>query len=832
MDGKLSPDGSLLLVGTESGSVQLWDVAKRVKIGERGIGPEPIRVAQFGRRSTQSWAAAGKNVYFSDLESGGSETVVSEESEIVDLRVYDEPPRIVTVTTNGAARLWTKAESGYRPHDPVQLDVGIFSHYDLSSDGALVASGDAVTKAVTVSDLRTGRVDQRIDLPDGVNGSSSAVFSNAGKHLLVGVVGSTALLWDLQNKRQIVVLEGHYDSILKVAFAPDDSMIATGSEDGTVKLWSAKDQFARPVAIIAGFVRGANAILSKGPEIAQVQLREQRLREDWEGAVGHMMFSSDGRRLLTTSGDRSISVWDVETDHLSSSMRVPIARVRGHVGRIDRAGMSADRSVVVSVGRDATARVWSGAPIKDRPLFQDGEGGTQAVQMITAGGKPIIVAKHYDARCGGTWQVWDPVERKMLNTTDPSQNVGHALSSISLDGLAHVSGPAADGGFSVLNLASRSTATGIPKRLAGRVDCAYVAPGGRELLLTGEKMEKILPLSGAENSATTAALYRDEFAASGNAWWLLRGSNTRTLSAVEEDYKTDSVGINRAGGRFLAANKDGTVALYDRVNGREIRSFAGADPRTIKFSVDELYVVGMSTAGVISQWRSHDGATSRELAFRGGELRYLALGGLARPVLAAVGTDGMVRLWDLQAGSAETILPEKFTADVDIEIQISNDGTRVIVEPRESCRGVLASLWSLADNTRVTSFSDDDGCPYRFRFSNDSRQVIASVSEPFRVMVWESEGGGELARRGPCLPDGIEMYDGDPSQITDQRFSDDNEYILAGTLGGATCFWHNPGAGQKLIDRAKGIVPRELTDAERKEFLLSERKDTAAAGVP
>jgi hypothetical protein len=67
----------------------------------------------------------------------------------------------------------------------------------------------------------------------------------------------------------------------------------------------------------------------------------------------------------------------------------------------------------------------------------------------------------------------------MLNTTDPSQNVGHALSSISLDGLALVSGPAADGGFSVLNLASRSTATGIPKRLAGRVDCAYVAPRSR-----------------------------------------------------------------------------------------------------------------------------------------------------------------------------------------------------------------------------------------------------------------------------------------------------------------------------------------------------------------
>jgi hypothetical protein len=91
---------------------------------------------------------------------------------------------------------------------------------------------------------------------------------------------------------------------------------------------------------------------------------------------------------------------------------------------------------------------------------------------------------------------------------------------------------------------------------------------------------------------------------------------------------------------------------------------------------------------------------------------------------------------------------------------------------------------------------------------------------------------GELVRRGPCLPEGIEMYDGDPSQITDQRFSDDDEYIVAGALRGATCFWRNPGVGQKLISRAKGIVPRELTDAERKEFFLSERKDAGCGRRP
>jgi hypothetical protein len=83
---------------------------------------------------------------------------------------------------------------------------------------------------------------------------------------------------------------------------------------------------------------------------------------------------------------------------------------------------------------------------------------------------------------------------------------------------------------------------------------------------------------------------------------------------------------------------------------------------------------------------------------------------------------------------------------------------------------------------------------------------------------------GERRRRRtgqkrPLSPEGIEMYDGDPGQ----RFSDDDEYIVAGTLGGATCFWRNPGAGPKLISRAKGIVPRELTDVERKEFFLLQR---------
>ncbi|RNJ42393.1 hypothetical protein B5V01_08155 [Mesorhizobium erdmanii] len=85
-------------------------------------------------------------------------------------------------------------------------------------------------------------------------------------------------------------------------------MIATGSEDGTIKLWSQANDFAKPLWTASGFARGSAAVLDQGPAIAQGQLRAERLHDDFEPNITHVAFSSDPKHLLATSAtDRSIS---------------------------------------------------------------------------------------------------------------------------------------------------------------------------------------------------------------------------------------------------------------------------------------------------------------------------------------------------------------------------------------------------------------------------------------------------------------------------------------------------------------------------------------------
>ena len=63
------------------------------------------------------------------------------------------------------------------------------------------------------------------------------------------------------------------------------------------------------------------------------------------------VFSPDGRRIVSASGDRTALVWDVETG------RELIALI-GHTSRISSVAFSPDGQRIVTASLDRTARVW------------------------------------------------------------------------------------------------------------------------------------------------------------------------------------------------------------------------------------------------------------------------------------------------------------------------------------------------------------------------------------------------------------------------------------------------------------------------------------------
>ena len=74
---------------------------------------------------------------------------------------------------------------------------------------------------------------------DDVN---SVAFSRDGKTVASGSSDGSVRLWDVATHRQVASLTGHTDFVTAVAFSPDRKTLASGSRDGSVRLWDLASQ--------------------------------------------------------------------------------------------------------------------------------------------------------------------------------------------------------------------------------------------------------------------------------------------------------------------------------------------------------------------------------------------------------------------------------------------------------------------------------------------------------------------------------------------------------------------------------------------------------------
>jgi WD40 repeat protein len=218
----------------------------------------------------------------------------------------------------------------------------------------------------------------------------------------------------------------HWAQALCVAFRSDGKQLVSGAYRGQVTFWDpATGRMTRTVQL-----PNHTFALAYSPDGTQLAVgmygTGARLLNPATGSTirsfpaetcTEVLFTAEGKRLLTASGNNKVQLWDVATGN-------EVRAFEGHTDGVDCLALSKDEKVLVSGSRDGTARVWDLATGKELRRLK---GVSKWVSSIafTGDGKRVLVWQR-DHRLG----LWDPATGEQVLALDSKPGPDWALVTV------------------------------------------------------------------------------------------------------------------------------------------------------------------------------------------------------------------------------------------------------------------------------------------------------------------------------------------------------------------------------------------------------------------
>jgi WD40 repeat protein/serine/threonine protein kinase len=368
-----------------------------------------------------------------------------------------------------------------------------------SPDGRLLAStsGDGPGSGeVTVWDWQAGQ--QRLTLRGHTRELFCVAFSPDGRRLVTGGVDQMIKLWDAATGQEALTLRGPEGLVRSVAFSPEDGhRLVSAGQDLAVRVWDAspwqsgdrglefRTRRGHRAGVLSVAFHPQGGLLASGSAEGTVKLWDTETWTEQLSLPGStdiyrnaLAFSPDGKWLATASPGKTVKVWDINLIRGGRGKRL-VHNLEGHTGGILSVTFSLDSKLLASGGYDfdGTMRIWDMATGQETKQLRDNIWSITSVAFSRDG--QYLVVGSMDT----TVRVWDVATAQVIRL-EP-RHTGQVMSvAFSRDGslLASASGDR------TVRLWEKGVDAGIWKLRkllsdpTGGVECVAFSPG-KELRL-------------------------------------------------------------------------------------------------------------------------------------------------------------------------------------------------------------------------------------------------------------------------------------------------------------------------------------------------------------
>jgi WD40 repeat protein len=234
----------------------------------------------------------------------------------------------------------------------------------VTPDGKRVVSGSS-DNTLKVWGLESGQC--IVTLKGHSRDVNVLALTPGGERLVSGSDDSTLKVWDLLSGHCLATFKGHTQEVSNVAITPNGENIVSISTDKTLKVWELKSGnclLTNDIGDSTGFFvqlaitpDGKQAISRYGLSDHFIGIWNIETGENLMTLEGHtdtvkgVAVTPDGKKLVSSSEDKTLKVWDLESGQC-------LATFKGHTGPLYGVAVAPDGKRVVSGSYDNTLRVW------------------------------------------------------------------------------------------------------------------------------------------------------------------------------------------------------------------------------------------------------------------------------------------------------------------------------------------------------------------------------------------------------------------------------------------------------------------------------------------